>query len=293
MPTLTVTKSYSDGAVLNASDLDDIISSIETLINTTGLDDDNIQNSGITASTKLVDGSISAAKIATSAVTTAKINDAAVTTDKIADAAVTAAKLATAAINTVMPAGAVLPYAGSAASPPTGYLTCDGSAVSRTTYATLYAAIGVLHGQGDGSTTFNLPDYRGRFLRGSDNMGTGAASRDPDAGSRTAMNTGGATGATVGSIQADATAVNGMSVADSGHQHFVVADENNTLAKSSSNYVAGTRTGSGGAIDYDLRATNTAANVGLSSSTSASVSLSTSDNETRPLNANVNYIIKT
>lgn len=293
MPTLTVTKSYSDGAVLNASDLDDIITSIETLINTTGLDDDNIQNSGITASSKLIDGTISAAKIATSAVTTAKINDAAVTTDKLADSSVTAAKLATAAINTVVPAGCVFPYAGDAASAPTGYLTCDGSAVSRTTYATLFAAIGVLHGQGDGSTTFNLPDYRGRFMRGSDNMGTGAASRDPDAGSRTAMNTGGATGATVGSIQADATAVNGMSISDSGHRHTILADENNTGQPSSSNQVAQIRTGSGGSLDYDLRATSTDATVGRTSSATTGVSLTTSDNETRPLNANVNYIIKT
>ena len=46
--------------------------------------------------------------------------------------------------------------------PPTGWLICDGSAVSRTTYATLFAAIGTKWGTGDGSTTFNLPDFRGR-----------------------------------------------------------------------------------------------------------------------------------
>lgn len=48
----------------------------------------------------------------------------------------------------------------------TGYLLCDGSAVSRSTYAKLFSAIGVNFGVGDGVTTFNVPDYRGCFLRG-------------------------------------------------------------------------------------------------------------------------------
>ena len=56
--------------------------------------------------------------------------------------------------------GIVLPFAGAAA--PAGWLMCDGSAVSRTTYAALFAAIGVAYGAGDTSTTFNVPDLRGR-----------------------------------------------------------------------------------------------------------------------------------
>lgn len=63
-----------------------------------------------------------------------------------------------------LPAGVVLDFAGTAA--PAGYLLCDGSAVSRTTYADLYAAIGTTWGAGNGSTTFNLPDYRDRTLIG-------------------------------------------------------------------------------------------------------------------------------
>jgi microcystin-dependent protein len=50
----------------------------------------------------------------------------------------------------------------STASAPTGYLLCDGSAVSRSTYSALFAVISTTFGTGDGSTTFNLPDYRGR-----------------------------------------------------------------------------------------------------------------------------------
>lgn len=59
-----------------------------------------------------------------------------------------------------IPTGTVSQFAGSSA--PTGWLICDGSAISRTTYSTLFAVIGTAYGSGDGSTTFNLPDLRGR-----------------------------------------------------------------------------------------------------------------------------------
>ena len=62
------------------------------------------------------------------------------------------------------PAGAVLSFAMTSA--PTGWLECDGAAISRTSYATLFAAIGETFGTGDGATTFNLPDLRGVFVRG-------------------------------------------------------------------------------------------------------------------------------
>lgn len=52
---------------------------------------------------------------------------------------------------------------------PAGYLECDGAAVSRTTYANLFSQIGTVFGSGDGSTTFNVPDLRGAFIRGWDN----------------------------------------------------------------------------------------------------------------------------
>lgn len=55
-------------------------------------------------------------------------------------------------------------YAGAAA--PSGWLLCDGSAVSRTTYSTLFAVVGTTYGVGDGSTTFNIPDLQGRFPMG-------------------------------------------------------------------------------------------------------------------------------
>lgn len=53
-------------------------------------------------------------------------------------------------------------------SAPAGFLKCSGQAISRTTYAALFTASGTLYGVGDGSTTFNLPDLRGEFIRGLD-----------------------------------------------------------------------------------------------------------------------------
>lgn len=82
------------------------------------------------------------------------------------------------------PAGSILWFA--MATPPTGYLKCNGQAVSRTTYLNLFQAIGTTFGAGDGSTTFLVPDLRGEFIRSWDD-GRGA---DP--------------GRALGSSQADA-----------------------------------------------------------------------------------------
>lgn len=61
--------------------------------------------------------------------------------------------------------------------PPTGYLLCYGQTVSRTTYANLFAVLGTTYGDGDGTTTFGLPDARGRAIAGKDNMGGVSADR--------------------------------------------------------------------------------------------------------------------
>lgn len=79
------------------------------------------------------------------------------------------------ALANATPTGAVIPYAGSSA--PEGWLLCYGQAVSRTTYAGLFAIIGTTYGAGDGSTTFNVPDLRGRVALGKDNMGGSSANR--------------------------------------------------------------------------------------------------------------------
>lgn len=74
-----------------------------------------------------------------------------------------------------LPVGTILPYGG--ASAPTGFLLCYGQAISRSTYADLFTAIGTTYGSGDGSTTFNIPDLRGRVIAGQDDMGGTSANR--------------------------------------------------------------------------------------------------------------------
>lgn len=93
----------------------------------------------------------------------------------------------------VLPPGAIWAYAGESMPSGGGWLLCDGSAVSRTTYENLFNVIGVIYGAGDGETTFNLPDLTNKFIEGSATVGiektaglpniTGEAYLQPTAGS--------------------------------------------------------------------------------------------------------------
>ena len=114
----------------------------------------------------------------------------------------------------LIPVGGILPYAGTAA--PTGFLMCYGQAVSRFVYANLYAALGTNYGVGDGVTTFNLPDLRGRFPLGMDNMG------GTDAGRLSVANTLGGSGGA--QTKSGSTASYTLTVADiPAHTHDVNA----------------------------------------------------------------------
>ena len=107
--------------------------------------------------------------------------------------------------------GMLMPYA--AASAPSGWLLCYGQAVSRSTYADLFAVISTTYGVGDNSTTFNLPDFRGRSAFGKDDMGGTAASRLTTAGS-------GVDGATLGTGGgSQLTQQHTHTVTDPGHNH--------------------------------------------------------------------------
>lgn len=129
----------------------------------------------------------------------------------------TNANVGSGAVNTTQLAfgltGVIAPYAGSSA--PTGWLMCYGQAVSRATYATLFALIGTTYGTGDGSTTFNMPDLRGRSVFGVDNMGGSTASRVTSGVSGI---TGTALGA-VGGSEAMHQHTHTATVNDSGHSH--------------------------------------------------------------------------
>jgi microcystin-dependent protein len=146
-------------------------------------DDGTMKQVAITDVQTYVDANMT---LRTDVVTTASIADDAVTTAKIPDAAITAAKLA---VGAAFVAGMVMPYAGSSA--PSGWLLAYGQDVSRTTYSDLFSAIGTTYGSGDGSTTFTLPDLRGRTVAGQDDMGGTSADRLTD-------QTGGLNGDTLG-----------------------------------------------------------------------------------------------
>lgn len=98
----------------------------------------------------------------------------------------------------LVPVGTVNAYAGDKVKMPDGWLECNGDPISRTIYAKLFNQIGTIYGSGNGSTTFNLPDYRGYFLRGWDH----GAKNDPEALLRTDRGDG-VTGDNVGSKQDD------------------------------------------------------------------------------------------
>ncbi len=253
MPNLVTIRNYADGQILFKVHLDQFLDSIEDWANNVKLDSVNIQNGGISTD-NLADLSVTSAKLNTSSVTLPKLGS---------DVS-----------ERLMPAGSIQAYAGSSA--PSGWLLCDGSQVSRTVFSALFAVVGESFGEGDNATTFHLPDLRGRFLRGRD----AGASRDPDAAGRTAMNSGGATGDNVGSVQDQAVqplapSRAGTGVGGDGNKFFGGADVN-----SWADAVNGGQ--------YMSAATGT-----LHPSTNLVKARTGSNNETRPLNANVNYIIKT
>lgn len=105
--------------------------------------------------------------------------------------------------------GDLKPYAGNAA--PAGWLECDGSAVSRTAYADLFGIVGVIWGPGDGSTSFNLPDLRGRALLGHD-------------GTHAVGSTGGAAAVVLSVAQLPA---HSHAVTDPQHTHVFAGDPHN------------------------------------------------------------------
>jgi microcystin-dependent protein len=188
----------------------------------------------------------------------------------------------------LLPAGVILPYGGSSA--PSGYLLCYGQAVSRTTYATLFAAIGTAYGVGDGTTTFNVPDLRGRVPAGKDDMGGSAASRLTSTTMSPDGNTLAATGGTqTHTLTAAESATLTYTVTDPGHVHSGL--RNNGVATNSqqrSAYAAG----AGGALRFNGSDPNEV------STTSATTGISVSSNASDDPHLNVqpsiitNYIIK-
>jgi microcystin-dependent protein len=173
------------------------------------------------------------------------------------------------AVNNVqgVPSGSVFWFAASAA--PTGYLYCNGAAISRTTYAALFAIVGTTYGVGDGSTTFNLPELRGEFIRGYNNQPS--AGLDP--------------GRVFGSLQTDIiknhTHPASTTASDAGHNHGYV-----TLSGGGGSSFAGGAQGT-------TTATTDIGFASISASTTISNNTGGSATETRPVNMALLPCIKT
>ena len=165
MGVITTGQTFASGDQVTATKLNDIGNSATFTSAADTTDDSTLTITGA-GKLKVADIGITATQLATDSVITAKIQDG----------AVTAAKLDAGAVSVLMPTGSIMPYAG--ASPaPTGYLLCNDTPISRTTYSALFALIGTTYGSGDGSTTYNIPDLRGRVIAGQDDMGGSSANR--------------------------------------------------------------------------------------------------------------------
>lgn len=163
-------------------------------------------------------------------------------------------------INNAAPSGMIAPFAMSSA--PTGWLVCDGSAVSRTTYASLFTALGTTWGSGNGSSTFNLPDLRGAFLRGTGSHGTSNMANGNDFA-----------GPSVGSFENDQM------------QDFAINVPAQNLGEANGHANSGALCGSETGVD----------NLGnpLYPPSADGQGTPRVGDETRPFNAGVNYCIKT
>lgn len=231
-------------------------------------------------------------------------------------------------ISTVAPAvpsGTIQMWPGTV-TPPAGYLICDGSAVSRTTYSVLFGIIGETWGQGDNSTTFNLPDFRGLFPRGVDQ----GAGRDPDASSRTAIATGGNSGALVGSLQTSNFASHNHTqnahnhtqdahnhgqnahnhtqnshahgISDPGHSHSIPTQNTGGSAGFSKGGNNATNTATGDSSTNISISAQTATNISATATNNPTTATNqsatatnnvTGGNETRGINVYIYFIIKT
>lgn len=246
------TAKVTDGAIITAKLADNSVTTAK-LVNgsVTG---DKIQD-GTLQTADHADSSITSAKIVDGTIASVDIGGGQVGNINLAASSVDLNKLVAAVRHALCPPGTIVAYGGN--NLPAGWLWCDGTSYTRTDKADLFNAIGTSFGAPDGST-FNTPDFRGRFLRGKD----ASAGNDPDRNSRTALKPGGNTGDAVGSYQGDEF---------KNHRHSIPTDT------------------AGGGVDQQSLTGTTNSDEDWSFYPGSGY---TGGNETRPKNVYVNYIIK-
>lgn len=191
-----------------------------------------------------------------------------------------------------VPTGTISAFAGDVS--PEGYALCNGQTLDRGANAKLFSVIGTRFGEGDGSTTFHVPDFRGLFLRGQ-NSGSG---KDPDSSSRFAMNTGGAVGDNVGSMQGHAFQTH--THVQNAHNHIDGACHTSGINAGAFAYGNSVDSGYNPALtgvsstsEFNRRKAISSSTTATNQNASASgLTAQATTNETRPINAYVNYIIK-
>ena len=181
-----------------------------------------------------------------------------------------------------VPTGCV--FCRAAASVPAGYLECNGAAVSRSTYSGLFSVIGTTYGSGNGSSTFNLPDLRGEFVRGFDNgrgVDSGRSINNPQGSANQSHN--------------HSYGNNGITVSGANHNHSIrkinlqpsIANVAITLGSGQS-YQIGYATNDGGNTN---QAVLNSGNLSMSGSVGITIN-NTGTNESRPRNVAMMYIIR-
>jgi microcystin-dependent protein len=285
-----------------------------------GVGVDEIATDGVDAA-EIATDAVRAAEIQADAVGQSEISTGGVGAAEISDGTVGIDELSTTSVEPrLRDVGEVITFTGTTC--PTFSLEANGAAVSRTTYSAYFSLVSTLYGVGNGSTTFNIPDYRGRFLRGWDH----AAGTDPDAASRTNSG-GGTTGDNVGTKQADQNDAHthasgtlggttgtesshthtsgtlaGSAASNGDHSHDNGSDANNgsvNVANGSATAVAdnggAANTSTDGAHTHTVTITSGSTGAGSSHSHSftntTGASGSSGGNEARPVNINVLYCV--
>ena len=248
-----------------------------TIPNTFATETNNIPLSDLDANFTTVANAINGIENGSEALANVVVTGGVINVSTVTSTTVNATTINVGTINAtgggVAPTGSLTMWAGAVASPPTGWLACNGANVSRTTYSALFAVIGTSYGVGDNSTTFGLPDLLNRFPVGAGDTYAIAA-------------TGGSANAIV--VSHNHTATSTSTVTDPTHSHTWAS----AVAAGGGTGTADSRQ-SGTGTPATVTTTSSATGISVATSTTVASSGSSGTNANLPPYIAVGYIIKT